>query len=168
MRIRGLNLKIRIATLVGLLGFGVWCEMPAQAQLEQSAPRTIFENVTLSPHFLPDPTIVHGISGGPQLASEISRRPETATGACVGYVDGTPDHVMVLTEFFDYLRLQVQSPEDTTMVVRGPGGSWCNDDYDGNNPGIAGQWLSGTYHIWVGSPESDRYNPYIIRITSTR
>jgi len=49
--------------------------------------------------------------------------------------------------------------------VRGPGGSWCNDDYEGKNPGIVGQWLSGTYDIWVGSPQKNKYIPYIIRIS---
>jgi len=28
---------------------------------------------------------------------------------------------------------QVQSPQDTTIIVRGPGGSWCNDDSEGKN-----------------------------------
>jgi hypothetical protein len=132
-----------------------------------SAPRTIFENVTLSPNFSPDPITVHGISGGEQLASEVSGRADTATGACAGFVDTQPDHTMTLTDYFDYLRLQVQSPDNTMMLVRGPGGSWCNDTYEGVNPGIAGQWFSGTYQIWVGSLETNRYHPYVIRITAS-
>jgi hypothetical protein len=52
-------------------------------------------------------------------------------------------------------------------VVRGPGGTWCNDDYTNMNPGIAGQWLSGTYQIWVGSYQEDQYYPYVIRISET-
>jgi hypothetical protein len=75
---------------------------------------------------------------------------------------------MVLQDFFNYLRLQVQSSEDTTLVIRGPGGTWCNDDYTDMNPGIAGQWLSGTYHIWVGSYERENYHPYVIRISETQ
>ncbi|HEY9646374.1 MAG TPA: hypothetical protein V6C88_08405, partial [Chroococcidiopsis sp.] len=63
--------------------------------------------------------------------------------------------------------LQVQSTGDTMLVVRGPGGTWCNDSYNGQNPGIAGQWFSGTYEIWVGSPSNDAYYPYIIRISGT-
>jgi hypothetical protein len=166
MQTRGLNVKVGLAVFGMLLGSHAWLQIPAYAQFGQEEPRTIFENVTLSPGFSPNPTTVHGISGGPQVASEVSRRAETATGACAGYIDRTPDHVMVLTEFFDYLQLHVQSPEDTTLVIRGPGGSWCNDNYEDKNPGIAGQWLSGTYQIWVGSHESDRYDPYIIRITT--
>lgn len=138
-----------------------------QAQVV-SSPRTIFENVTLSPNFSPDPVTVHGISGGAQPASDVSGRAETVTGLCTGFVDGEPDHTMVLTDYFDYLQLQVQSPENTMLLVRGPGGSWCNDTYEGANPGIAGQWFSGTYQIWIGSLETNRYHPYIIRITSSQ
>lgn len=137
------------------------------SQLAQ-APLTIFENVTLSPNFSPSPITVHGISGGPQLASELAGRIETATGPCNGYIDEQPDHTMVLTQFFSYLSLQVQSPADTTLVIRGPGGTWCNDDYQGKNPGIAGQWLSGTYQIWIGSYKDNEFDPYVIRISEAR
>lgn len=143
--------------------------MPAvQAQTVQQSGHTIFENVTLNRNFTPDPLTIRGISGGPMTADQISGRSETATGPCTGFVDEEPDHTLVLTEFFNYLSLRIQSPEDTTLVIRGPGGSWCNDDYESQDPGIAGQWLSGTYHIWIGSYEEDTYHPYIIRITELR
>ncbi|XPM55682.2 MAG: hypothetical protein EDM05_049945 [Leptolyngbya sp. IPPAS B-1204] len=128
----------------------------------------IFENVTLAPGFSPDPTTVRGISGGPQAASEIAGRAETVTGPCNGFVDTQPDHTLTLTQFFNYLRLQVQSSEDTTLVIRGPGGTWCNDDYSGKNPGLAGQWLSGTYEIWVGSYDETGFHPYVIRMTTQK
>ncbi|NJR59790.1 MAG: hypothetical protein HC769_13660 [Cyanobacteria bacterium CRU_2_1] len=133
-----------------------------------ASPLTIFENVTLDPGFTPDPTTVRGISGGSLTAGDIAGRAETATGPCNGFVDEQPDHTIVLNEFFNYLSLQVQSPEDTTLVIRGPGGTWCNDDYADQNPGIAGQWLSGTYQIWIGSYEPETYHPYVIRISETR
>jgi hypothetical protein len=53
-------------------------------------------------------------------------------------------------------------------VIRGPGGTWCNDNYSGKNPGIAGQWLSGTYQIWVGSPNQTTFSPYVIRVTQQK
>lgn len=62
----------------------------------------------------------------------------------------------------------MQSPKDTTIIVRGPGGIWCNDDFKGKNPGIAGQWLPGTYSIWVGSYDQTKYHPYVLRITERR
>jgi hypothetical protein len=131
-------------------------------------PSTIFESVTLSPAFSPDPATVRGISGGPKAASEVTGRADTATGPCNGFVDEQPDHTITLTEFFNYLRLQVQSSEDTTLVIRGPGGTWCNDDYSGKNPGMAGQWLSGTYQVWIGSYDQNGYHPYVIRMTTQK
>lgn len=140
----------------------------ASAQTVEVSPgTTIFEDVTLSPSFAPDPTTVRGISGGSTAASDLAGRAETATGPCNGFVDQAPDHTIVLTGFFSYLSLQVQSPDDTTLIVRGPGGTWCNDDFSGPNPGIAGQWLSGTYEVWVGSYAQDTYHPYVIRLTET-
>jgi hypothetical protein len=141
----------------------------ADAQTVELTPGvTIFEDVTLSPSFSPDPTTIRGISGGAIASSELAGQAETATGPCNGFIDQPADHTMELTEFFNYLSLQVQSPEDTTLVIRGPGGTWCNDDFSGQNPGIAGQWLSGTYEIWVGSYSQDVYHPYVIRITATK
>lgn len=161
-----LNLRLKVSrrlfkalTLGALAGVGIG--IPASAQ----NPTTIFENITLSPDFTPDPTTLRGISGGEVLANQAAERPETTTGPCNGFVDQLPDHTIVLTQYFNYLSLQVQSTDDTTLIIRGPGGTWCNDDYAGKNPGIAGQWLSGTYQIWVGSYQQSTYHPYVIRIT---
>lgn len=155
--------------VLGLSSYFSSTDQFANAQTVDFSPgSTIFEDVTLSPSFAPDPTTVRGISGGTTAASELAGRTETATGPCNGFVDEAADHTIVLTEFFSYLSLQVQSPEDTTLVVRGPGGTWCNDDFSGPNPGITGQWLSGTYEIWVGSYTQDTYHPYVIRLTETQ
>lgn len=135
--------------------------------IAQTAP-PIFESTTVSPLFVPDPVILRGISGGSVPARGMSEREETATGPCVGFVDGPPDHVLTLTNFFDFLSVEVQSPDDTTLVVKGPGGSWCNDDISGRNPAIAGQWQAGSYFIWVGSYQKDEYYPYIMRVTQIR
>lgn len=164
--------RLSQAALILLLGlsshFSATDDFASAQTVELSPGATIFEDVTLSPSFAPDPTTVRGISGGATAANELVGRVETTTGPCNGFVDAAPDHTIVLTEFFGYLSLQVQSPEDTTLIVRGPGGTWCNDDFSGPNPGIAGQWLSGTYEIWVGSYAQDTYHPYVIRLTETR
>ncbi|MEM7769431.1 MAG: hypothetical protein AAF327_02835 [Cyanobacteria bacterium P01_A01_bin.37] len=136
----------------------------AQSTLFSTSPG-LFEDVVLTPTLVSDTMTVRGISGGPLAASEIAGRPETVTGGCLGYVDTEPDHRLTLTSFFDYLSLEVQSSEDTTLVVRGPGGSWCSDDVYGFNPAIAGQWFSGTYDIWIGSYNANTYHPYVIRIS---
>ncbi|GAB4139242.1 MAG: hypothetical protein Fur0046_14270 [Cyanobacteria bacterium J069] len=128
----------------------------------------IFENLTLTPGADPSPKIVRGISGGPISASDVAGRPETVTGPCLGFVDTQPDHILTLTDTFDFLSLQVQSAEDTTLVVKGPGGSWCNDNYLSLNPGIAGQWLPGRYEIWIGSHRNNGYFPYVIRVLQSQ
>lgn len=135
---------------------------PFTLPLRRSSP--LFENLTLTPNRLGNSTTVRGISGGAIAAAQVAERAETETGPCLGFVDAQPDHVLLLTESFNGLSLQVQSAEDTTLVIKGPGGSWCNDSYTSANPGIAGQWFPGTYNVWVGSQRSTGYFPYIIRI----
>jgi hypothetical protein len=153
--------------MAGLVAGWGWSDPMLAQTTQSSSTSTIFENVTLTPDFSPDPITVHGISGGPVMAADLTRRATTATGPCSGFVDRQPDHIMTLTHFFNYLSLQIESSDDTTIVVRGPGGTWCNDDYQGKNPGIAGRWFSGTYQIWIGSVIKDRYSPYIIHISGT-
>lgn len=159
MRLRGCA-TIAIATTASL-GF-----VPAAIAQIPSSP--IFESVQVSPRFRPDPLVLRGISGGSTAASRVAQREQTATGPCVGFVDGSPDHTMTLDNSFDFLSVEVQSSEDTTLVIRGPGGAWCNDDISGKNPGIAGEWLAGTYQIWIGSYQKDKYHPYILRLTQVR
>jgi hypothetical protein len=145
------------------VGSAIVCPLPASAQ---SAP--IFESTAVSPGFSPDPRTLRGISGGSVPARTIAQRAETTTGPCVGFVDSSPDHTLTLNSFFDFLSIEVQSSEDTTLVVKGPGGTWCNDDISGKNPGIAGQWQAGNYAVWVGSYQKDQYFPYVLRVTQIR
>ncbi len=164
-----------IATLLSI-SFGRKTIVEAQSTPPSTAPTpvvitpgmTIFEDITITPNFTPDPATIRGISGGEFSANQITGRQETSTGPCQGFVDEEPDHTMTLTDFFNYLSIQVESTHNTTLVIQGPGGRWCNDNYQNMNPGIAGQWLSGTYNIWVGSYDEGTYHPYIIEITETR
>jgi hypothetical protein len=133
----------------------------------QEAP-PIFGDVTLNHPFSPDPMNVRGMSGGSVSGNQIAGRTETATGPCTGFVDEAPDHTLELTTKFDYLKLQVQSPQDLTMIVKGPGGTWCNDDLNGKNPGMSGEWLPGNYQVWVGSYDHGQYFPYTLQITEVK
>ena len=152
------SLMILIAVVLG-------CKSLVSAQ---PATISMFESVRLNSNDIPEPLIVRGISGGSVSAKKIAGKSETSNGACAGFVDARPDHTLVLETFFDYLSLEIQSPQDTTIVVRGPGGSWCNDDAQGKNPGLAGEWLAGTYRIWVGSYNKTSYHPYILRISKRK
>ncbi len=145
-----------------------WLSADALTQVQPAQGQTIFENVTIGPKFSPDPMIIRGISGGSVAANTVAGRKETPTGPCVGFADEPPDHTIELTAFFNYLSLVVESPQDTTIVVSGPGGTWCNDDFQGKNPGIAGQWQPGTYKVWVGSYDKNNYHPYIIRMSEVQ
>ena len=129
----------------------------------------IFADVTINNSFSPDPLAIKGMSGGKTPAKEISGTTETSPiGTCDGYVDPAPNHKLTLNSKFDYLKLIVNSPQDTTLIIKGPGGTWCNNDFDGKNPGMVGEWLKGTYEIWVGSDEKDKYYPYKLTITEVK
>lgn len=153
------RLAIATITILGL-----------ETTLAQARPviPPLFQNARIRTNFAPDPLTLRGISGGSVPGKKVAGRAETANGLCVGFVDAQPDHILVLRDFFDFLRLEVRSPQDTTMILRGPGGTWCNDDAKGKNPGISGQWLAGKYRIWVGSFNKSSYYPYILRITKKR
>ncbi len=150
--------------LAGVLSGAIGVNLPLQAQ---SLPAV--ESLSLSPQFAPDPMTLSGVSGGTIAASEVAGQAETSTGACLGYVKVQPNHSLTLKTFFNYLKVQVQSSEDTTIVVKGPGGTWCNDDFQDRNAGIDGQWLPGTYQIWVGTYRSvnrpAKAAPYSLRLT---
>ena len=162
---RKLIRKFRASAAIATVTIASQLFVATSVQAQSAQPQPIFDNVRIKPGFSPDPLTIRGISGGPVSVRKLAGRAETATGPCVGFADQPPDHTIVLTAFFNYLSLEVESPEDTTILIKGPGGSWCNDEFNGINPGIAGQWLAGTYQIWVGSYDKDKYNPYIIRIS---
>ena len=109
--------------------------------------------------------VVRGTSGGTVTAKEITQTENTATGYCDGYVRSQPNHILKLESFFESLRIEVESPADTTVLIKGPGGVWCNDDASNANPMIEGQWQPGIYQVWIGSYQADSNNEYRIKIT---
>jgi hypothetical protein len=125
----------------------------------------IFGDVTIQHPFSPDPLTVRGMSGGSIPGSQIAGTETTPTGLCKGFMDEAPDHTLKLVSKFEYLKLVVNSPADTTMIIKGPGGTWCNDDFDDKNPGVVGEWLRGTYQIWIGSYKENDSLPYTLKIT---
>ncbi len=124
----------------------------------------IVKNIILDGQINPDPIMIEGMSGGTLRGSEVVKTQETATGLCNGLVAQQPNHILILKTFFEFLKIEVASSTDTTILVAGPGGVWCNDDYDNDNPALEGQWQAGKYHIWVGSYEETPQS-YRIKIT---
>lgn|GEM_PF-430286 len=151
------------AAPVSLLPISLLAAAPLQAQSPQS-----LDVVTIGPRFSPNPLEVKGSAGGNTLAKDLVGRAKTPTGECVGYASAKPNSTIELTEFFDSLSLVVQSADDTALAIQGPGGLWCNDDFQGKNPGVSGQWLPGTYKIWVSSYAPNRAPAYVLRITEKR
>ncbi|MFN3362218.1 MAG: hypothetical protein ACK421_12465 [Pseudanabaenaceae cyanobacterium] len=137
----------------------------AQTFPSQKSTVRLFENATIVPG--KTPLTLRGISGGTTETQTLSQRASTETGECIGFIDSDPDHTLTLTAQFNYLRLSVQSPGDTVLLVKGPGGTWCNDDSTDRNPRIEGQWLPGTYQIWVGSYTKDTSYPYLLEISES-
>ena len=128
----------------------------------------IFGDVTIQYPFSPDPLTVRGMSGGSIAGSQIAETETTPTGPCKGFMDKDPDHTLKLLSKFEYLKLVVNSPADTTMIIKGPGGTWCNDDFDDKNPGVVGEWLPGTYQIWIGSYKENDSLPYTLKIMGAK
>jgi hypothetical protein len=153
------NCLLALASL-SLASFGF--SLPAQAG------SGLFENATVSPKFQPDPIQLKGVSGGSKAASQVAGTAETPTGACLGFMDNQPDHALELTAFFKYLSISADSAADTTILVKGPGGVWCNDDFRGKNAGVSGQWLPGTYEVWVGGFAKNKSVPYVLKISETQ
>ena len=122
-------------------------------------------NISVNSGIAKAPLVLKGNSGGAIIAKEISQIENTATGYCDGYVRSQPNHVLKLESFFESLRLEVESSADTTILVKGPGGIWCNDDAGSANPMIEGQWQPGVYQIWIGSYQANSNNRYRIKIT---
>jgi hypothetical protein len=126
------------------------------------------QEILLSRGFSPNPLSVDGYTTGTLSARRVLDQQQTPTGPCLGYISNTPDHILTLDSFFDYLSVTVESDKDTTLIVQGPGGIWCNDDSTGRNPAITGQWLEGTYQIWVGSYSPREQAVYTLRIRDIR
>lgn len=117
----------------------------------------------LQPGFQPDPTNMEGQSGG-----QMDIR--TTFSQCRGWIaSDRPDHIITLTQPFNYLRVEGSSADDTTLVVQGPPGTLCDDDTAGNrNPRLEGTWPAGTYKVWVGSYNQGRFSRYQLQITERR
>lgn len=139
----------------------------AMAGLFATAFADADRNVTIAPGFAPDPITRDYVSGGAMDASAYEAS-NLSDDMCGGYMNGEePDHVLTLTSDFDYLRVYVESEEDTTMVILTPGSNvYCYDDQYGLNPMTESAWAAGTYYIYIGTyGEADEYYPYTLYVT---
>lgn len=147
---------MRPSLLAGLVGLG--CLSVASAAIAQSA------HLSLASGFKPNPTVLNGQGGGSRPAAEVVGVERTSTGPCLGYIRDRADEQVTLENDFDDLSIWVESRHDTTLIIKGPGGVWCNDDSRDHNPEISGEWLTGDYQIWVGAYQSGNTPEYWLYI----
>lgn len=144
--------RIQRRTAIGCCLGGLVVVVTSQAATSPIRVRAADPNpVVLAAGFTPDPTVVAGVGGGDWSAAQVIERRQTATGLCLGYISLEPHEEVTLTDYFSNLEMRVESPLDTTLIIQGPGGVWCNDDSQGKDPMIAGEWLPGSYRVWIGA-----------------
>jgi hypothetical protein len=161
MRVVAVMLKriLPIITIGALTAIGIAVTTTeAQAQ-------SIFDSAIVRPKFAPDPMQLKGVTGGQSTTANVAGTAESETGACLGYMDAQPYHRLELKSRFRYLSIVASSSTDTTILIKGPGGTWCNDDFQGKDAGVSGEWLPGSYDIWVGSYAKNKAIPYVLKLS---
>ena len=148
---------VRLASLVGAVGAIAASGLVSSTAIAQVLVPASNESVTLTDDGIRFEGTAAGAYGLMRLAGRDRRR-----RLCLGYGTEEPNHVLVLSEAVSRLSMSVVSEGDTTLLIEGPRGVDCNDNYRRNSRDAAvrdGQWPAGTYRIWVGSFEKgDRLN----------
>lgn len=107
--------------------------------------------VVIAPNFQPDPKeIGSGTSGGPNDSRDC------------GYIAGTPNLQIQLTQQFTYLRFTVQGAGQPTLLIEGPSGRFCGL----GKPEIAGLWKPGVYKIYAGQ-RTQQQHPFQLSVTAS-
>ena len=110
-----------------------------------------------------------GVTAGERSLAEMAGR-DRRRKVCLGYAAAEPDHQLILTQSQPRLRIAVSSEgADTTLLILGPRGIDCNDNYrrDHRDAAVtARNWPAGNYQIWVGSFEAGDRIDYQLRITN--
>lgn len=103
------------------------------------------QGFTIGRGFTPDPQTATGTTGGPVDASE------RFGGDCSGMIARQPDHVITVTSEVN-LRLYTQTNVDSTLVLRGPSGTFCDDDSGDSflDAEINATLRPGRYEVYVG------------------
>ncbi|NJN22079.1 MAG: hypothetical protein HC812_13970 [Leptolyngbya sp. RL_3_1] len=121
-----------------------------------------YQSFSLAPGFSPTPVTGGGISGGGS--------PVPSACGFGGDINlaGAPDHILTVTQPFNYLRINVTSDADVSLVMQNvqTGVLTCVDDSGGTLlPQFASALATGTYHLWVGDFAPNTGFPYDIAIT---
>jgi hypothetical protein len=110
---------------------------------------------------LPADGATHTFAGGvPASVAQAHTRAD-----CPGSFAATPDVTFEVTERGTW-GVMARSRSDSCLVVVGPEGAWCNDDFSGVDPGIFRVFEPGEYQVFVGArstPNGFGYELSIIR-----
>ncbi len=122
----------------------ILCASLALASLAGGAHAQAYRDFTIGAGFTPDPQVGTGTTGGSRDASMYG-------GACTGRIASSPDHTITVTSTVD-LRLYTESTTDSTLVLTGPAGTFCDDDSHGQMDAEINAVLTpGTYEVYVGN-----------------
>jgi hypothetical protein len=136
----------------GVLAVTVWLCMPALVAAQD------YRNFEIGAGFTPDPQTSSGTSGGPADAGMFGTD-------CKGSIDNVPDHQITVTSTVE-LKVFALSSVDTTLVVHGPAGTFCDDDsHGGPNPEINARLTPGIYEVYVGNFNADDQARYTLTLT---
>ncbi|AHJ29858.1 hypothetical protein PN465_00920 [Nodularia spumigena CS-584] len=110
----------------------------------------------IQPNVTSEALVLNGISGG------------TVASNC-GNIANAPNQIIQLTQPLPYLRLTVDSPGQPTLLIDGPGGSFCvlSDNYSGSKPELTGYFMPGEYTLHVGELSQSQYN-YTLSISQQK
>lgn len=110
----------------------------------------------IQPNITSEALVLNGISGG------------TVASNC-GNIANAPNQIIQLTQPLPYLRLTVDSPGQPTLLIDGPGGSFCvlSDNYSGSKPELTGYFMPGEYTLHVGELSQSQYN-YTLSISQQK
>lgn len=126
----------------------------------------IYEDITLSAGFTPDPAKYAAVAGGTVDVS-------TALGSeCVGFASEDPDFRLFWTGSTADLRIFFEADndgDDTVLIIATPDDRWiCNDDAHFNtlNPSIDLRgYPAGRFDIWIGTFREGEYLNGMLTIT---
>jgi hypothetical protein len=103
-----------------------------------------YRNFDIGEGFSPDPQTGTGTTGGSRDAAQ------AFGGECSGSVDTTPDHIINVSSAVN-LKVYTTSTTDSTLIVRGPSGTFCDDDSRGElDAEINAMLRPGRYEVYVG------------------
>ena len=158
----GLRIVAAWGVLAAILACGGGDDDSGDDNSDEGSGGSSANSFMVRPGFMPDPRTATGEAGGPFDAS--TRDPN-----CRGWIGAVSDHTLHVTSPFNYLRVVVSSPQDTTLVIQLSNGEYrCNDDSEGLNPMVEGSFPSGIHRIYVGTYARNATANYTIAVSELR